>query len=139
MENAVNQRIRQILKLKKMTNRSLSKVLGMPEVTLNAKLNGRNRIDIDTFCSIIDVFDDISIEWLLTGRGEMLRRNETTVNNAYANNGAASVFGDANNNSETNHLMSQIESLKEQIESFKEQVDDLKHDKEKLYKLLIKE
>lgn len=129
MGNAVNQRIRQILKLKKMTNRSLSKVLGMPEVTLNAKLNGRNRVDIDTFCSIIDVFDDISIEWLLTGRGDMFRRNETTVNNVHAHNVAASVFGDANNN-DTNHLISQIEYLKEQV-------DELKRDKDNLYKLLL--
>ena len=113
-----------------MTNRSLSKVLGIPESTLNSKLNGQNRIDMDTFCVICDVFSDISIEWLLTGRGDMLRRNETTVNNAYANNGAASVFGDATNNGDTNHLMLQIQSLKEQL-------DDLKRDKDNLYKLLL--
>lgn len=98
MENNINQRIREILKIKNMTNRSLSKLLGVPEVTLNAKLNGRNRLDIDTFCSICDIFSDISIEWLLTGRGEMFRRNEITVNNAFAHNGAASIYGDANNN-----------------------------------------
>lgn len=131
MENAVNQRIREILKIKKMTNRSLAKVLGMPETTLNSKLNGQNRIDMDTFCVICDALPDISIEWLLTGRGDMFRRNETTVNNAYAQNGAASVFGDAHN-SDTKHLMSQIDSLKEQVE-------ELKRDKENLYKLLFKE
>ena len=132
MENAVNKRIRQVLKTKKMTNRSFAKVLGMPETTLNSKLNGQNRIDMDTFCVICNSLPDISIEWLLTGRGDMFRRNETTVNNAYAHNGAASVFGDANNNSDNKHLMSQIDSLKEQI-------DELKRDKENLYKLLFKE
>lgn len=132
MENAVNKRIRQVLKTKKMTNRSFAKVLGMPETTLNSKLNGQNRIDMDTFCVICNSLPDISIEWLLTGRGDMFRRNETTVNNAYAHNGAASVFGDANNNSDNKHLMSQIDSLKEQVE-------ELKRDKENLYKLLFKE
>ena len=115
-----------------MTNRSFAKVLGMPETTLNSKLNGQNRIDMDTFCVICNSLPDISIEWLLTGRGDMFRRNETTVNNAYAHNGAASVFGDANNNSDNKHLMSQIDSLKEQVE-------ELKRDKENLYKLLFKE
>lgn len=90
MENAISQRIKQVLKIKKITNRALAKSLNMQETTLNSKLNGQSRIDINTFCVINDVLSDISTEWLLTGRGDMLRRNEVA-----AKNSSASVFGDS--------------------------------------------
>lgn len=75
MENTVKERVRILLKIKKVTVNSIYSLLGIPQKTLNNQINGNTDISINTIIAIIDLFEDISLDWLLTGKGEMLKCN----------------------------------------------------------------
>lgn len=52
------------------------------QVTINQQMNGDRKVSLETVLKIINSFDLISPEWLLTGKGEMLKlsssREEST-------------------------------------------------------------
>lgn len=73
MEKEVTQRIRQYLKVNRYTIRTVSQKLHINEGTLTNKLNGVRQIDMETFCSLVDLFPELSTEWLLRGEGTMIR------------------------------------------------------------------
>lgn len=75
MKEYVIQRIKIYLNSKHLSNRYLAERLNMSEKTLNNKLNGTRGLDIDTLQKIILLFEELSTEWLFTGKGEMLKCN----------------------------------------------------------------
>lgn len=75
MKEDVIQRIKIYLNSKSLSNRALAERLNMSEKTLNNKLNGTRGLDLDTLQKIILLFEELSSEWLLTGKGEMLKCN----------------------------------------------------------------
>lgn len=70
---SVNDRILLIMKEKGFNKNSLSKLLDVSQPTLKNLEAKENLPSFKLIFGIIKLFDDISIEWLLTGRGEMLR------------------------------------------------------------------
>lgn len=76
MENNVRERIREIFNLKETNVNAVSKSLGLRQNTLNRQINGNTTIPTDTLLSIIGLFPDISTDWLLTGKGEMLKSEQ---------------------------------------------------------------
>lgn len=76
MENDIVQRIKAFLKSKNIKNRALADMLGISEKTLNNKLNGTRGLDLDTLHSIILQFEDIPLDWLLTGKEPMLKPDQ---------------------------------------------------------------
>lgn len=79
MENDIIQRIKAFLKSKNIKNRALADMLGISEKTLNNKLNGTRGLDLDTLHSIILQFEDIPLDWLLTGNGSMLKEETSAI------------------------------------------------------------
>ena len=47
--------------------------IGSNQVTINQQVNGDRKVSLDTVLKIVNSFDLISAQWLLTGKGEMLR------------------------------------------------------------------
>ena len=76
MESAVCNRIKQFLKENRYTVRTLAGMLNVNEGTLANKLNGTRGIDIETVCALLNMFPQLSADWLLLGRGSMLRQYE---------------------------------------------------------------
>lgn len=72
MENIIVQRVIEFLNKKKISKKDLAEILGVPNSTLTSKLNGARGLDIDTLLAIVTHFEDLSAEWLLRGKGEML-------------------------------------------------------------------
>lgn len=70
MEKDTIQRVRGYLKANDISILSLSKKLQVNNGTLTHKLNGERSLDLDTLCSILDIFPELSAEWLLRGVGE---------------------------------------------------------------------
>lgn len=80
MQNTIIQRIESFAEYKKLSLRKLSIALDFNYTTLNNYSNGRrSAIDIDLICKLISTFEDISPDWLLLGRGEMIRNQENEI------------------------------------------------------------
>lgn len=78
MEESIIQRIKSYLSSIGFSNRSLAVQLGMSEKTLNNKLNGTRGLDTDTLQKIALQFEALNINWLITGKGEMLKSSPST-------------------------------------------------------------
>ncbi len=76
MEKTINERIRYFLKNRGITINNLAEQLGCSQSTLSNKLGGRYRVDIDTIISLLTLYDKLSADWLLLGRGPMFRTQE---------------------------------------------------------------
>lgn len=61
-----------LLKQKGISITALSKAINIPQATLNRQISGNSSITANTIESILTYFEDLSAEWLLRGKGEML-------------------------------------------------------------------
>ena len=50
---------------------ALSKMINIPNVTLNRQISGESSMTLDTFISIMEKFPDISLDWVIRGEGSM--------------------------------------------------------------------
>ena len=69
----IKERVLAVLKAKGLNVNRASKLLGMPQRTLNRQVNEDGKIAMELLYSILDNFPEISPLWLVTGEGEMLR------------------------------------------------------------------
>ena len=65
-------RIKEVIAYYKLTDRAFAIKCGIKQNTLSRQLNGVSEISVPTINAILDNYDDISAEWLLRGKGEML-------------------------------------------------------------------
>jgi len=85
-ESTVIDRIKQIIGDSKFSVLRFSKEIDFPYNTLNNYVTGqRSSIDINLIIKIISTFNEISPDWLLTGKGESRRKtlneNIASINN----------------------------------------------------------
>lgn len=74
MENTVIQRIRKMLKMKGVSEKSLASKLGVAQSTINSALKPeKENISSKLLEGIMKEFPDVNIAWLLTGEGNMLK------------------------------------------------------------------
>lgn len=73
MESVVNERLFQFIKREVGSVRELATVLNMSEVTLGNKIRGDRKLDIELLVSILQSYPQLSADWVLLGKGEMLR------------------------------------------------------------------
>ncbi|MBR5594470.1 MAG: S24 family peptidase [Bacteroidaceae bacterium] len=71
-ENGIKQRVAEVLRFKKINVNRASKILSIPQRTLNRQVNEDGNISMDLLYAMLDTFTDISPLWLLLGEGEML-------------------------------------------------------------------
>ena len=69
----IKERVLAVLKAKGLNVNRASKLLGMPQRTLNRQVNEDGRIAMELLYSILDNFPEISPLWLVMGEGEMWR------------------------------------------------------------------
>jgi len=82
METDVKSRIKEYLKAKGVTPRGFASDIDFNYSTLNNYLTGRRKaIDASLVESIISSFDNVSAEWLLTGRGKMFKSENKPYEN----------------------------------------------------------
>lgn len=81
MENIVRQRIKDILKFKNISMTSFSRGDSALQLRLSRQLNRNSSISLDTISIILDRFPDVSAEWLLRGKGEMLKASAVADTN----------------------------------------------------------
>ena len=65
-----------------MSVNSFAQKIGANQVTINQQMNGDRKISLDTILKIINSFDLISTDWLLIGKGDMLRKESSSSNSS---------------------------------------------------------
>lgn len=77
MEKPVKQRIKKVLSSKRVSITALCKAIGVPQPTLNRQINTDAPMTLTNILLVLDYFSDVSVTWLLTGEGAMLK-NESS-------------------------------------------------------------
>ena len=67
------ERIKAIMNHYNLSVNAFSAKIGANQVTINQQMNGDRKVSLDTILKIINSFDLISAQWLLTGKGEMFK------------------------------------------------------------------
>lgn len=72
MKDVIIQRIRLILDNKSLSVNSLAKKINIAQATLNPQLRGDRALSSKVVEGVLATFPEVSAEWLMRGRGEML-------------------------------------------------------------------
>lgn len=72
MEDLLLQRVRDVLREKRVSMLQVSDACGIKQNTFSRQLSGESALSASTLLSIIGYFPDVSTEWLLRGKGNML-------------------------------------------------------------------
>ena len=71
MKDDVLQRVKEFISSKQMSESQFAKLIGANQKTLNQQLRGERALSLDTLLLIISSFEDLSVDWLMRGEGEM--------------------------------------------------------------------
>ena len=71
MEDSVKQRLRGFLKEQNMSINQISLNANYPQSTLNKQINKETSMSLSTLLVLLDLFSELSAEWLLRGEGSM--------------------------------------------------------------------
>jgi transcriptional regulator with XRE-family HTH domain len=115
MEDSIGFRIRKIRSEKKLTQGDFSNIIGIKQANLSHIENKGLKITIDILNKIISNFD-IDANWLLTGKGEMLRNEQKIGDISNSTVVGANVKG---NGISIHHSMSE-ESITELVKTYSE-------------------
>ena len=80
MEDAIKQRVAQVMKDCKISVNRLATASGISQRTLNDQINGNSKITAATLVALAESRQDISSEWLLRGVGEMYLSGDNATN-----------------------------------------------------------
>jgi transcriptional regulator with XRE-family HTH domain len=81
MENLVIQRVIAIIKDKNMSPKKFAEIIGFNYSTLNNYISGRRTsIEVSLLHKISLSFDDVSLDWIITGKGSMYKNTSDGSN-----------------------------------------------------------
>jgi len=66
-------RVQNILESKQLTSSKFAEMIDVPRSTISHIISGRNKPSLDLITKIANTFPDISIDWLILGKGDMLK------------------------------------------------------------------
>jgi plasmid maintenance system antidote protein VapI len=72
MKPLVLQRINELIDSYKLSKNAFANKINMEQTTVNNQLIGKRSVSIDLILNILLAFPEISSEWLLRGKGNML-------------------------------------------------------------------
>lgn len=72
MKSLVLQRINELIDSYKLSKNAFANKINMEQTTVNNQLIGKKGVSIDLILNILLAFPEISSEWLLRGKGNML-------------------------------------------------------------------
>lgn len=75
MKDDVLQRIKEVYAIKATSETQFAKQIGANQKTINQQFKGERALSLDTILLISSAFEDVSLEWLLRGEGNMLKQN----------------------------------------------------------------
>jgi len=123
-------RIKEIRNKNNLTQTDFCNIIDVKQANLSHIENSGKKISLEIILRIISNFN-INTEWLLTGKGEMLKSEKTGISdlvlgNEVVGNGNNLSINKNSNNNEDKSLTKEIEYLKEQNQLLKEMIELLK-------------
>ncbi|GKH21878.1 hypothetical protein CE91St9_34860 [Bacteroides thetaiotaomicron] len=121
-------RIKEIITYSGLSDRAFALRCGLAQNTLNRQLNGVRELSLSTVNAILNTFVDISSEWLLRGKGQMLL---SEVNNDAQNIERVTRLADtiANLQGTINEQMKTIQLLTEDNKKIRGELAMLKNER----------
>ena len=121
-------RIKEIITYSGLSDRAFALRCGLAQNTLNRQLNGVRELSLSTVNAILNTFVDISSEWLLRGKGQMLL---SEVNNDAQNIESVTRLADtiANLQGTINEQMKTIQLLTEDNKKIRGELAMLKNER----------
>lgn len=121
-------RIKEIITYSGLSDRAFALRCGLAQNTLNRQLNGVRELSLSTVNAILNTFTDISSEWLLRGKGQMLL---SEVNNDAQNIERVTRLADtiANLQGTINEQMKTIQLLTEDNKKVRGELAMLKNER----------
>ncbi|MCS2366391.1 helix-turn-helix domain-containing protein [Bacteroides caccae] len=121
-------RIKEIITYSGLSDRAFALRCGLAQNTLNRQLNGVRELSLSTVNAILNTFADISSEWLLRGKGQMLL---SEVNNDAQNIERVTRLADtiANLQGTINEQMKTIQLLTEDNKKVRGELAMLKNER----------
>jgi transcriptional regulator with XRE-family HTH domain len=116
----INNRIELIINSLELNNNSFSMRIGINSTVIHNIVKGRNAPSYNVLQKILLSFDNISADWLITERGEMIndnKRKEYTKSSSEPNINSSEPSGSCPNCSAMNHALIQTERALEHAES----------------------
>lgn len=123
METIVKERIRELLSIKEVSITALSKVIQVPQSTLNRQINTDAPMTINNILLILNAFEDISAEWLLLGQGSMYKSENTTQEPSRAEERI-------DTKSTLNVLIKTIEYYQKEVDRIMDNINELRKENE---------
>lgn len=77
MENAINKRVIELIRHLDISGNEFAKRIGIPQTTFSNIINRDSDIKAGIIESIVTQFGDISLDWLITGKGSMLKSEDS--------------------------------------------------------------
>lgn len=78
-------RITQIMEREGLTPSKFAEAIGIQRSAMSHILNGRNNVSLDVLIKILDRFTYVDSDWLLFGKGEMVRDHMSTQPDLFSN------------------------------------------------------
>lgn len=92
MEATIYQRVKLVLEDKSISVNALSKQINVAQATLNPQLRGDRTLAANIVAKILDVFPDVSAEWLMRGVGTMYSNQDVQYSLSLDNIGGSHCF-----------------------------------------------
>lgn len=73
------ERVKQLIDCKSKSVREFSSMINVKQVTLNQQITGSRSLSLDVVTAILNSFEDVSAEWLMRGKGEMLLSDDAEI------------------------------------------------------------
>lgn len=120
--------LERLIEFKEYTGKSLNAFcasIGIAHTTVFGQVNGDRALSLDTVLKTIAAYDELSSDWLLRGRGEMIVANENVSNEKKSDDRIEGLLETIQILSETIRVKSRtIDALNEEISQLKKKVQE---------------
>lgn len=116
MEKSVTERFKHIIEIKAPSATAFSSEIGISQSTLSSQFSSKTGIQLSVITATLKRFSDISAEWLLRGKGEMILSDNLPP-----------IVGDESENDLDTHAMlaqarKEIDVLVQEVATLKEKI-----------------
>lgn len=93
MENTINTRISNVINASNKNVREFAKIAGIPQTTLNEAATMNKDIRVSLIQKIANAYPEISLDWLISGKGDMYKNNTAGRDNNVVEGDNKGVIG----------------------------------------------